>query len=206
MKGISWVLGVTLWAIGSIAPRAAEDTLTAIGQRLAKHTVLCGEFTQSKRLKALTRPLDSSGRLAFIAGQGVLWEVLEPFPARVVIKNNALIKWDDDGSVRRVEFSHSPLFNALSRVFQAVFSGDVEALRTSFRITPEQTPSGWHLILKPLDSRLSAIVESVRVSGNRFIDELEIAERRGDQTEIRFEKMASDTCQLSAAEKQYLAQ
>ena len=64
-----------------VRPAAAEPNAAApAAQRLTpllaqiEHTqVIQAEFFQTKTLRALKRPLRTSGRLVFVRGQGVLW-------------------------------------------------------------------------------------------------------------------------------------
>jgi hypothetical protein len=189
----------------TIAPAKADDPLSRIRALMTKDTLICGNFTQSKFLRALTRPLVSQGQLLFAAGKGVLWQVLEPFATRVLVKGDALIKWDDKGVPRRVSFGQTPIFRALSQVFLGVFAGDINRLRKTFEIAPDVSQSTWQITLKPRDAGFAAIIATIRVSGGRFVDELLIAEGRGDQTLIRFSSMNAGTCQLTDAEKGYFA-
>ena len=188
-----------------IAPVKAEYSLTEIGRRLAKNSVICADFTQSKSLRALSRPLVSRGKFVFVAEKGILWQVREPFPSRVLIKKDALISWDGEGKPQRLSFGKNPIFRSLSRVFLAVFSGEIDRLRETFEIETAVSESNWRLDLKPLDTGFAAIIARIRASGTQFVDELRIEEGRGDQTVIKFSGMNTDSCLLDNAEKSYFA-
>lgn len=206
MRAVTLALAGALCMFASAQLSAADDTLEAIGEQLAGHNQVCSDFTQSKLLKALTRPLVSKGRLAFVAGNGVLWQVLKPIPARIVIKEDALIRWDENGKAHRSDFGQSAMFGALARVFNAVFSGDFDELQLAFEIETQRLSTGWQLRLTPRDESLRRIVQLVKADGNRFIEGLTIIESRGDSTEIAFENLTAENCRLSAAETRYLAQ
>ena len=205
MKRLRSILVHSIGIFLSIAPVQAEDSLSEIGGRLVKHAVICADFTQSKSLRALTRPLVSRGRLVFVTEKGVLWRVREPFPTQVLIKKDALISWDDDGKPQRLGFEKNPIFRSLSRVILAVFSGDTNQLRKSFQVESTVTRSNWRLVLTPLDKSFAAIIARIRASGNRFVDELLIEEGRGDQTVIKFSGMNTESCLLDNAEKNYFS-
>ncbi len=205
MKWLRRVLALTISAFLAIAPVEADETLSKIHQLLDKNSVICADFTQNKSLRALTRPLISKGRLIFVAGKGVLWQVREPFATQVLVKNDALIKWNDDGVPQRLSFGQAPIFRALSQVFLAGFTGDMTRLGESFEIVSDVVQSRWRLTLTPRDPAFAAIIATVRVSGGRFVDELLIEEGRGDRTLIRFSGMNAESCQLGNAEKGYFA-
>ena len=205
MKPICLVLALALSASPAIAPVKADGSLSDIGRLLKKNSMICANFTQSKSLRALTRPLVSRGRLVFVAGKGVLWQVREPFPTRVLVKKDALIKWNDDGKPQRLGFGQTPVFGALSQVFLAVFAGDTNRLRETFEIESNVTQSNWRLTLTPRDAGFAEIIARVRASGGQFVDELRIEEGGGDRTLIRFTGMNTGSCKLSNAEKGYFA-
>ena len=203
MKRLLRSLALTIGAFLAIAPVEADNSLSDIRQLLAKNSVICADFTQNKSLRALTRPLVSQGRLVFVAGKGVLWQVREPFATQVLVKSDALIKWNDEGVPQRLSFGQSPVFRTLSQVFLAVFTGDINRLWKTFEIESDVRQSRWRLTLTPRDPGFAAIIETVRVSGGRFVDELLIEEGRGDRTLIRFSGMNEESCQLDNAEKDY---
>lgn len=191
-----------------LAARAsyADDALSNIAQRLTKSELICGKFVQSKSLRALTRPLVSHGNMIFAAGKGVLWQILKPFPARALVTGDALIKWDDNNVPHRVSYGQTPAFRALSEVFLSVFAGELGQLRKTFTVESNMDGRSWQLTLVPRDSKFAVIIAAIRVSGDKFVDEIIIGEGRGDKTLIEFSDMNAEICQLGDAEKSYFAQ
>lgn len=186
-------------------PVAADDKLEDIRGFLARNSLICADFTQNKLLAALSRPLVSTGSLIFVAGNGVLWQVREPFPARVLVKSDILVRWDDDGKPHRVDLNQAPIFQAISRLFLAVFAGKIEGLQTPFEISTRVSGERWRMTLIPRDPRLAAIIKRVRAAGGKFVEEVTIDEGRGDRTAIQFSGFSGETCQLSTDEKRYFA-
>ncbi len=206
MKQILRLLALTVWVFLANTPADAAASLSEIGGRLTKASVICGDFTQSKTLQALTRPLVSRGRIVFVGGKGVLWQVLEPFPARVLVKKETLTRWNDDGAPQTVNYGQNPIFGALSQVFFSVFTGRIEGLNDRFAVESSLTPARWTLTLVPRTPELGTIIAGVQVSGGAFVDQLVIAEKRGDRTIISFSNINTESCRLSDAEKAYFAQ
>lgn len=204
MKWSLCVFTVAIWVFFGNAA-AGADALSDIRERLGSNAVVCADFTQSKSLKALTRPLISKGNLIFVVRKGVLWQVREPFAAQVLVKSDALIKWDDKGVPQRVNFGQTPIFKALSEVFLAVFAGDLGLLQKSFDVQSNLSQQKWRLTMVPKDQAFAAIIKTVSVAGGQYVDELVITEGRGDQTEIQFTNMITEFCQLSDTEKRYFA-
>ena len=187
-------------------PIKSHASLTEVQRLLGGHSMVCANFTQEKLLKALNRPLISTGRLVFVTGKGVLWQVREPFPARLLIKSNFLTRWNDQGDAQNISLDQTPVFQALSHVFLALFSGKTEKLRDIFDVEIQSGQSAWRLTLVPKTKVIAAIMGRIHASGSRFVEDIFIEENRGDRTSIRFEDIESDTCTLGNAEKGYFAQ
>lgn len=205
MRHLTLALGLVLGATGLTTPTKASEPLSKISHLLAAHSRLCADFTQSKSLRALTRPLVTRGRLVFLADKGVLWRVLTPFSTQVLIKQDSLINWDDSGKAVRIGFDQSPVFGTLSRVFMAFFTGELTQLHDTFQITSHLNMPKWQVTLTPRDKAFAAIIEQVRADGGLFVNTLNIREGRGDQTTITFSNMITQSCQLDDAEKAYFA-
>ena len=198
--------GALLVAAGTVfATPVWSAGLPDIRGVLIQAPLVCGNFTQSKSLKALTRPLISQGRVVFATGIGVLWQPTSPFPSQVLVKADALIRWDSENKPKRTGFGQSPQFRALSDVFLAVFAGDTSRLAAAFDTVASVGKKSWSLVLKPRDKGFAARISGIRVSGGQFVEELQIAEGQGDTTVIRFKDLTADGCALSDTEKDYLA-
>ena len=158
-------LALTIWAALATWPVEASDALSDIQGLLSKNSLICADFNQEKLLRVLMRPLVSKGRLVFVAGKGVLWQVREPFATQVLVKSDALIKWNDDGVPQRLSLGRAPVFRALSQVFLAVFTGKISGLQKTFEIVSHVSGARWRLTLVPRDPGFATIIARVRVSG-----------------------------------------
>lgn len=201
MKALAFAL--TLIAGASFGTHAQGADLSDMRRILSKATLVCGTFTQQKFLKALTRPLNSRGTVTFSAGNGVLWIVTDPFPARALVTGDALIRWDDDGIPTRTGFGQSPHFRALSDVFLAVFGTATVRLANAFDVNVTVTSDSWRLRLVPHDPELAKRIVRIGVSGGKFVKQITFEESRGDRTQITFENLTDAGCVLTDAEKRY---
>ena len=60
----------------AFAARAAEpDSLAQIGAQIGRHAVVRADFTQTRQMAVMKRPLTSSGRLVYARRLGVLWQI-----------------------------------------------------------------------------------------------------------------------------------
>lgn len=193
-----------LWIVISCSPALAENTaqnLAKISSQLSKNTKLCADFVQEKSLKVLNRPLISNGRMISLANRGVLWEVTTPFPSKVLVKETEMINWAEDGTKTHSSYARSPLFSALTQVFFAMFTGNLDKLETPFTMISNISEDAWQLNLTPTGPKLAKVISSIRVTGQEYVEEITIAEVRGDTTKISFHNITSDNCQLRKVEE-----
>lgn len=207
MSRLVLVLAIVLCAATGKAqtPSEPETTLSDISAQIVRGDILCSDFEQEKHLRALTRPLLSSGKLIFVAEQGVLWQVLSPYPARLLVKSDELVRWDDDGKAHKSGYGKTPIFRALSSVFLAMFRGRFEVFGDSFKLSATQAEGTWNLTLTPKDETLSVAISEVRIAGGRHVEEISILEPRGDRTVIRLRNPRIESCKLEDIEKAYFA-
>lgn len=187
------------------SPPLIATSISDLQGLLVKSPLICGNFTQSKILKALNRPLLSRGRIVFSDGKGVLWQLKQPFASTTLWLADSVVRWDENGKREQLPLANLPQFKALSDVFLAVFTGDTGSLGESFVASTSVGGKTWTLTLRPRDKSLSDHVSEIRVSGGEFVEKLEVVETRGDRTHIGFDGMQTDKCVLSDAENGYFA-
>jgi hypothetical protein len=199
------VLGALLLIAWSGA-LAAADTLARIEEQLVRAPVVRASFAQERTMRVLKRPLETGGRVTAVAGQGVLWQVLEPYESTMLVSAGAIVEWDGQGAPRRLEIAANPALRALADALLGLLTGDTGALVALFEPTPLQAEQGWRLALAPKDEALAALIERVEVAGGRFVEEAVISEAGGDRTAIAFDDFQTDPSTLDAAEQAYFAQ
>jgi hypothetical protein len=189
----------------TVVAETQPDALLDLSQQLSRNTLLCANFDQAKILKVLTHPLNSKGRIVFVAEKGVLWQVIKPFPAKVLVKETELIKWEEDGTAKRLGYEQSPLFHTLTKVFLSFFAGDMSKLKAVFVAAPIKTVKGWRVSLIPKDKKLAKVISRIEVGGGQFVENVQIDEARSDKTLIQFSDIDVKTCELGKAEKESFA-
>lgn len=183
-------------------PAQAADELDAIRQRVAQVEVLRGEFSQEKQMAGFNNPLRSQGSFLLARERGVVWTTLKPFPSEMVLTGDRILSRQRDGS-RRIELDgrQQPALRSVNAMMFALMSGDVQALSASFQVEAELLPGdGWRLRLTPRPGMLAKAFTALRLSGDRYVREVEIEEANQDRTTIRFSALSETPAQLSAEE------
>jgi outer membrane lipoprotein-sorting protein len=200
---------VAFWLSALVTPYGAwsaqDPELAEIAKRLSRSAVLRADFHQEKTIKILSRPLLSRGRMIFHSGRGILWEINEPYAARMLLKSDHIIEWKTKGPPIRSGFAAVPVLRALSHVILSALAGDFDQLYKEFGVKKNPAGIGWWLTLSPKTPALAGVVSKVEIRGNRFIKSISLFEARGDQTVIQFSGFRTEPSDLDEHEKTYFA-
>jgi outer membrane lipoprotein-sorting protein len=161
----------------------SREAFTTVTQRLAQHKVVRADYTQSKRIKVLKKPLVSSGSFLYSADNGVLWTTTEPAPSVLVVTNKG-IRQQQDGKWKSVRGSSSAV--KFSEMLLAVFSGDTQALGKGFNLYFSHSDEGWSIGLQPKNKRMAKVVDYLLISGEDLVDTFTMVQKNGDSTVSTF--------------------
>lgn len=185
-------------------PAGAADplALAQVQARVAQVPVLRGEFTQEKQVAGFKNPLRSHGRFLLARDKGVVWTTLAPFPSEIVLTHDRILSRQRDGS-RRVEVDghQQPGLRGVNAMMFALMSGDMKALTSTFEVKAEPAAAEeWRMTLAPRSRQLAQAFTTVRLSGDRYVREVELREATGDVTRLRFGGMSETPAALSRDE------
>jgi outer membrane lipoprotein-sorting protein len=196
-------LGVLLLlAVGAPAFAAPAANVDLVKQRVAKVTVLRGEFSQDKQVAGFRNPLRSQGRFVLAQDRGVIWTTLKPFPSEVVVTRDRILSRQRDGSSRvELDGRQQPAMRSVNAIMFALMSGDAQALSAQFVVKVEALPdNGWRMQLTPRSPMLAKVFSALSLSGDRYVREVQITEANQDVTHIHFAALSETPAQLSADE------
>jgi hypothetical protein len=169
-----------------LAQSGAErpDAVTA---HLRDFPLLHVDFTQTRTLAALSRPLKSSGTVVVARDKGVIWQIRKPLSIGFVITPKGMLQIGPDGKPGpRAPQDASPVLAQIGRTFQSLFQGQWEALDGYFTVRAEGRPERWKITLSP-KQQTAAFLKGIQVSGGRFIERVHVDEPGGDAMDIQFE-------------------
>lgn len=160
---------------------------------VSRAAVLRAEFTQTKTIAALTRPLVTSGRFVFVRGQGLLWRIEQPYRVTYLLADRGIVEVDENGNAIRGGGGQATGLQHVSRIFRALFEPDIELLDQYFTPVASGDARHWELQLAPRQASLRQVFKTVRVAGARFVEQVVLDETSGDTTTIRFQRTEEAT-------------
>lgn len=181
------LLSLLLLAVGLLRAQppntALPETLTA---HLKNTPLLHVDFTQTRTLAALSRPLKTTGRLVLAKDQGVIWQVRKPLNLTYVIGPKGMLEVGPDGKAKRKAAKDVPMVAQMGRILQALLVGQWSALEDYFTVRAEGKAERWKIILVPRP-QTGEFLKGVQVYGARFIERIHVEELSGDSMDLVFE-------------------
>lgn len=183
-----FLLGAFFGTISLGAPiHAAEtDMLKRIGSQIERHHVVHADFTQTKQMAALKRPLITTGHLVFLREQGVLWQIEKPYRIAYLLSDEKIVEIAADGSRKERGQRDVPGLAQIGRVFHAMLGAQTNILHEYFNVSVEGNEKKWRITLTPRHPQIAQFLTQLRLNGGQFVEQIRILEAGGDTTLIRF--------------------
>ncbi|MEB0190937.1 MULTISPECIES: outer membrane lipoprotein carrier protein LolA [unclassified Pseudomonas] len=176
--------------------------LQQLSDQLAKPSVIHGNFTQEKHLRALPQPLVSKGTFVLAKDQGLLWLLKSPLQQDYRITAQGIARRDANGWQLLPNKSAGAEQN---RLFLAVLQGDSSGLQRDFDLQLQGEAQQWKLTLTPRSLLLKQVFTQINIDGGALVRTIELLETQGDSTLLRMQDNTADQ-PLSNAEQHDFAQ
>ena len=187
----AFAAGMALCAFAVFARAQDDRNVEKIQTLLAKPDTLCGHFEQAKTLVGLKKPVISSGRFCVVAGKGVLWRTLVPFPASVRLTRDEIVESNGDQVTNRLSTREDPGVRVVTELLFSLLAGDVKRLSTSFDVGVKFAGKNWQAALTPRDAGMRRVVGRIELNGGEYVSSITIREAGGDRTDITFSAIAT---------------
>lgn len=183
-----------------MAPAQAAAPVAKIEAMLAKPQQLCGRFDQSKQLAGMKKPLASNGRFCVVAGKGVLWRTLQPFPNTLRLTRDEIVHFQGERVAMRLDAKTEPVVKMINSVLFSLLAGDLAQLDTLFEVDGSIEGGSWQVALKARQPALAKAIGSIRLDGGAFVKNISISEASGDRTSIVFSAIETGPAAITAQE------
>ncbi len=188
-----------------LAPALCAQTVPeALTAHLKATATLHADFTQTRRLAALSRPLKSSGSLVVSRELGVLWRMAKPLPLTVAAGPKGVLEVDGAGRRTLRTAKDTPMVARMGEIMKSLLEGRWSALDGLFTVKGESGKDGsWTIFLTPAP-QTAAFVKAVRIRGAAFIETIHVDEPSGDSMDLTFLNFRPEA-PLTAEERRLLA-
>lgn len=176
-------------AIMSLSPSAfAAWDLQQLMDSLAQNKSGRATFVETKRIAMLDKPVESSGELIFVAPDRLEKRTLKPKPESMIVNGDALTL-ERGSQKRQMQLQAYPEVAAFIDSIRGTLAGDRKALERSYRLSLDGSADGWTLQLVPMDEKMKAVVQRIRIAGVRDqVKSIAITQADGDSSLMVVEK------------------
>jgi hypothetical protein len=187
MKRIVTLLAAAVLSCGA----HAAAPVAKIQAMLAKQPLMCGRFDQTKTLAGMKKPLASNGRFCVVAGKGVLWRTIAPFPNTLRLTRDEIVHFQGERVAMRLDAKQEPTVRMINSVLFSMLSGDLGQLDTLFEVDGSVTGNSWKVALKARQPALAKAIGAIALEGGAYVKNIQINEASGDSTAIVFSDIKS---------------
>ncbi|USX28510.1 outer membrane lipoprotein carrier protein LolA [Oxalobacteraceae bacterium OTU3CINTB1] len=173
-------------ALATFNPAQAAAPVAKIQAMLAKPPIMCGRFDQTKQLAGMKKPLASNGRFCVVAGKGVLWRTLQPFPSTLRLTRDEIVNYQGDRVAMRLDAKTEPTVRMINNVLFSLLSGDLGQLETLFEVDGTVDATSWNVALKARQAALEKAIGTIKLDGGAYVKNIVMSEAGGDKTSIVF--------------------
>lgn len=150
---------------------------------------LSSDFIQEKHLSMFKTVLTSRGRFYYSKPDQLRWELTSPVASGFVLKGDKGRRWNErSGRTESFQISQDPVMKLVSEQLFAWAKADFAWLKKEYRINLlEESPVS--LRLEPISSATAGFLSHLLINfsaDGRHVRSVEIRERDGDFTRIRF--------------------
>ncbi len=196
MKRIVVTLAMTLLAGGA----QAAAPVARIQAMLAKPSLMCGRFDQTKTLAGMKRPLASHGRFCVVGGKGVMWRTLKPFPNTLRLTKDEIVHFQGERVAMRLDAKQEPTVRMINSVLFSMLSGELGQLGTLFDVEGSIDAGSWKVALKAKQPALAKAIGDIALEGGAYVKTIRIDEASGDRTVIVFSDIKAGEGAITADE------
>lgn len=177
-----------LWS--ACAP-AAGWNLQTLTQALAQYRGGRADFTETKTLAMLDKPIESSGELRFAAPNFLQMRTLKPKPQTLTLMGNQ-VTLEMGGRSQQFDLRDHPDIATLIDGIRATLNGDLSTLQKHYTLTLEGTQAQWTLTLVPRDDKTREHVRDIRIGGRAgMVRTVTVEQSDGDRSVMHITPVAS---------------
>lgn len=174
-----------------LAPAHAAWDVNALMQALAHNKSGRASFVEKKYIALLDTPVESSGELLYTAPDRLEKRTLKPRPESLLIESGSLTV--ERGKRRMVlRLADYPELVAFTESIRGTLAGDQVALRRIYNLDLDGTEERWTLTLRPVETKMLAVVQRIRIGGSRAeVKTIEIEQADKDRSVMVISKLAA---------------
>jgi outer membrane lipoprotein-sorting protein len=181
------LVALALWSPAALAAWDLQQLMDTLAQTRSGRAT----FVEKKHIALLDRPVESSGELLYTAPDRLEKRTLKPKPESMLVNGGELLI-ERGRQKYQLQLQAYPELAAFIDSIRGTLAGDRGALERSYRLSLEGSAERWVLQLEPVDPKMQAVIQRIRISGVRNqVRSIDIAQADGDSSSMAIEQVAA---------------
>lgn len=164
-------------------------SLLRASRQLQGMDTLAANFTQTRRMPALTKPFIVNGRLFYQRKAGLLWRIERPYQHVYLLEPERITEISAEGRRKIRDARDMPALKHINEIFQSLMRADLDALSRHFLIQSSGDDVRWRLVLKPRQDTVRQSLSEIVAEGGAHLEDLRILGANGESTQITFTRI-----------------
>lgn len=195
-----WLLTTLFCCVAS----AQALTLDDLQQRFASQPVVRADFSQTRQIEGMAKPLSSRGEMLIARRQGLWWQQSKPFLLTLLLDDRRMVQQMAGQPAQIVTAANNPQMFQFNHLLRALFQADRRVLEENFHIDFTDAGSGsWQLVLTPKAAPLDKLFSTIALQGATWLNTIDLNDKQGDKTHIRLSNQRTTPATLTDAEQRY---
>lgn len=161
------------------------------------------QFVKTRKLKVLSRPFVTRGRILFQPEQGLVWYTTTPIEDILLIGPHGVqqLKKITD-TPQKID---NPVVTSVANSFMTIFSLDLAKIRSQFELNAQPDKDGRHVyLLQARDPIIARAIGRILITGKDRVEQIYIEERSGDSTRVDLFNEQTDPAALDEADRRLM--
>jgi outer membrane lipoprotein-sorting protein len=169
-------------AVACAAAHAAAFDVDALMALLRATPHAHATFRETKYLKVLETPVETSGELTFTPPDRLEKRTIG-LNAETLVADRDSVSIEGAGRKRTLPLAQYPEIGVFVDSIRGTLSGDRSALEKSYTLSVAGTPARWTLTLRPRDAQVARLVSRIAIEGSQGeVRRVEIEQADGDRS------------------------
>jgi outer membrane lipoprotein-sorting protein len=169
-----------------------EALLLDVMQRLSSVKSAKADFVETRYLKLLNAPVQSTGVLTYTAPDKFEKHSLKPIEEKMTIHKH-LVTLEDPAKGRKNTITPAsfPALSALIDAMRGALSGNGNLLAETFKVKIDGSANAWRLLLVPKEAAQYAYIHKITILGKSDnVDSIEVLQADGDRSVMSMKRAA----------------
>lgn len=193
ISGVRFGLLLLLSSLPIFQLKADDTDIKTVFEKIAAQALNDVQYLEKKYSGFLDDSIILSGVLRYRPPDTIIREQKTPEAMRIEIKAN-MVNILHNGENKQVKLDGAPALQVFVDSLRAILSGDLDSLKTHYKLKFSGDVLSWKMVLRPRDNNLGGYIDNIKFAGKLgLIKKIEVHEDDENWSEMSLEPIISSS-------------